>query len=69
MPNFFAQNIDWRGRLARAVFGIALLIASVLLWRPGRWICFVPAVAGGFALYEAVRGWCLMRACGIKTKL
>jgi hypothetical protein len=25
--------------------------------------------AGGFAFYEAVRGWCVMRACGIKTKL
>ena len=68
MPNFFARNIDWRGRLARAVFAVALLAASVLLWRPGRWICFVLAVAGLFTLYEAVRGWCVMRACGIKTK-
>ena len=36
MPNFFARNIDWRGRLARAVFGIVLLAASALLERNPR---------------------------------
>ena len=25
--------------------------------------------AGIFAIYEALSGWCLARACGIKTKL
>jgi len=29
----------------------------------------VPVVGGVFSLYEAVRGWCIMRACGIKTKI
>ena len=70
MRNFFAQNIDRRGRIARAMWGVALIVAGVL-FRGARsgWICLVLVASGGFALYEAVRGWCLMRACGIKTKL
>jgi hypothetical protein len=27
------------------------------------------AVAGAFALLEAWRGWCLLRACGLKTRV
>jgi len=26
-------------------------------------------VAGLFAIGEALRGWCLVRACGLKTKI
>jgi hypothetical protein len=25
-------------------------------------------VFAAFAFYEALRGWCVMRACGVKTK-
>ena len=69
MRNFFARNIDGRGRIVRAVWGLGLLAAGFLVWTRSRWICGALVVAGGFAVYEAVRGWCLMRACGIKTKL
>jgi len=27
------------------------------------------AAAGAFVLFEALRGWCALRACGIKTRL
>jgi hypothetical protein len=69
MGNFFARNIDRTGRIVRAVWGVALIIAGV--WLAGRsgWACFFLVAFGVFALYEAARGWCLMRACGIKTKL
>jgi hypothetical protein len=69
MRNFFARNIDRRGRIVRAVWGVALIVAGLLLWEHSRWLCFALVASGAFALYEAVRGWCLMRACGIKTKL
>jgi hypothetical protein len=69
MGNFFARNIDRRGRIVRAVWGITLIVAGLLLSARSRWGCFALVAAGGFALYEAVRGWCVMRACGIKTKL
>ena len=69
MGNFFARNIDRRGRIARALWGVALIIAGLLISARSGWICFALVVLGGFALYEAIRGWCLMRACGLKTKL
>ena len=30
---------------------------------------FLAAIAGLFAIYEALSGWCLARACGLKTKI
>jgi hypothetical protein len=69
MRNFFARNIDRRGRIVRAVWGVALILAGLLLAGRPPWLCVALFAAGGFALYEAARGWCLMRACGIKTKL
>jgi hypothetical protein len=69
MGNFFARNIDRRGRIVRAVWGVALIIAGVLLAARSGWACVFLAAFGVFALCEATRGWCVMRACGIKTKL
>lgn len=69
MGNFFARNIDRAGRLVRAVWGVAMIVAGILLSGRSGWVCFFLVVFGVFALYEAARGWCLMRACGIKTKL
>ena len=69
MKTFFARNIDNKGRLARGVIGAVLLAGSgFACWR-SKWLAFVLALAGLFAVFEAVRGWCAARACGIKTKL
>ena len=69
MGNFFARNIDRRGRIARAICGVALTIAGILVSGRSGWACFFLVAFGVFALYEAARGWCFMRACGIKTRL
>ena len=68
MRNFFVRNIGQRGRIVRAVWGLALIVAGLLVSARNGWLYIALLVAGGFALYEAARGWCLMRACGIKTK-
>ena len=68
MRNFFARNIGQRGRIVRAVWGLALIVAGLLVSARNGWLYIALLVAGGFALYEAARGWCVMRACGIKTK-
>jgi hypothetical protein len=68
MRNFFVRNIGQRGRIVRAVWGLALIVAGLLVSARNGWLCIALLVAAGFALYEAARGWCLMRACGIKTK-
>lgn len=69
MNKFFSRNLDNRGRLVRAIFGISLMIGGLLVSDEGRWLCFALVASGGFVLYEAARGWCLMRACGIRTKI
>jgi hypothetical protein len=69
MRNFFARNIDRRGRVVRAVWGLALIVTGIVLAARSGWACFLLVVFGVFALYEAARGWCVMRACGIKTRL
>ncbi|HEX5398654.1 MAG TPA: YgaP-like transmembrane domain [Verrucomicrobiae bacterium] len=70
MSNFFRPNISRQGRLARGVIGAICLIAGIIVagdveW----WVGLILVVAGLFAIYESIRGWCLMRACGIRTKL
>jgi hypothetical protein len=71
-------NIDGRGRVARLIWGLLLLIlavgilflyalptGSVLSWAAVIF-CFV---AGAFAVFEAGAGWCAIRAIGFKTPM
>jgi len=72
-------NIDARGKAARLIWGIVLLLIAVvgltlLLanvingW--GWWVATLSAAAfGGFAVFEARQGWCALRAIGIKTPM
>jgi hypothetical protein len=69
MAKWFTPNISGRGRIFRGVCGFALVAAGLLISRSALWLCVALVVAGGFVLFEAVRGWCVMRACGIKTKI
>jgi hypothetical protein len=69
MSRFFNRNIDSRGRLARGVWGALLLIAGIIMADYILWVCLVLVVLGLFAIFEALRGWCLLRACGIKTRM
>ena len=69
MKRFFAPNIDREGRLVRGLMGLALLIGAAFSIRESVWLGAVLAAIGAFGIFEALRGWCLARACGIKTKL
>ncbi len=69
MKKFFNSNIDTRGRLARAITAMLLLLAAILLLPHMRRVALVLAISGMFVLFEAWRGWCALRACGIKTKI
>jgi hypothetical protein len=65
---FFQRNLDSRGRLARGVWGALLLIAGIILADFKLWLCLVLVGLGLFAIIEALGGWCIVRACGIRTK-
>ena len=70
-------NIDDRGASFRRVWGImnvaAGLMAAALAWWSGIWwlwpIAALAVAAGLFALYEARKKWCALRAMGIKTRI
>lgn len=69
MNHFFRPNIKRQGRIARGVIGTLCLIAGIILVDYTLWLGLIFVAAGLFAIFEAVRGWCLARACGIKTKI
>ena len=72
-------NIDQKGRLARLytgiiaiVFGIAIALLTYLSIIPASlgWLAAGSSLFGGaFAIFEARKGWCVVRAIGIKTPL
>lgn len=70
-------NIDQHGRRARitagsilGVLGAAILVAG---WAIGmKAVVVVGGVVlgiGGFVVFEGLKGWCALRALGIKTPL
>ena len=69
MSNFFRPNIKRQGRIARGVIGAVCLVAGIVVAGDFSLWGLVLVVAGLFAIYEALSGWCVARACGIKTKI
>lgn len=67
--DFMAPNIGARGRVLRGGIGLALAGPGLWLHETGGVLCFSLVAAGGFCLWEAVRGWCIARACGISTRI
>jgi hypothetical protein len=69
VSNFFKPNIDSRGRLFRGGIAVLLFSAGGVLAFYIWWLGLIFIGIGIFTLIEAMRGWCLARACGIKTKI
>jgi len=69
MKNFFSPNITNKGRLVRGLGALALFVGAGFAFTVSAWLGVVLLVSGAFVLFEALRGWCALRACGIKTKL
>lgn len=69
MKPFFTRNIDNRGRLVRGIGALALLGGAAASTSISYWLAIVLAASGLFVAFEALRGWCALRACGIRTKL
>jgi len=69
MKPLFARNIDNKGRLIRGLGALALLVGAGFGFTLSVWLGLVLLATGAFVAFEALRGWCALRACGIKTKL
>jgi hypothetical protein len=55
------------GRILRVAYGFVCIAVGALSgysW----WLCLAFVGAGVFGLFEAARGWCFLRACGIRTR-
>jgi uncharacterized membrane protein HdeD (DUF308 family) len=73
-----ACNIDQRGRKARLIggvivdlCGVTLILTSVLCANSLAMIAvgIFLSVTGSFMIFEGARGWCALRAMGIKTPM
>jgi hypothetical protein len=72
-----ACNIDQRGRRARLISGAIVGICGVALTVTGvisRSKALLAAgifldIAGAFMIFEGARGWCALRAMGVKTPM
>ena len=72
-----ACNIDRRGQKARVVggvmvdlAGVGLVVIGVLTGSQGALTGGVLlCVTGSFMVFEGARGWCALRAMGIKTPM
>ncbi len=66
--SFFSPNIGTAGRIARGICGLLCLGGATVL-REHTVLAIVLLGSGLFTLFEAARGWCVTRACGINTPL
>ena len=69
VKSFFSRNIDGKGRIVRGIGALVLLVCGVFGFQASVWLGCALLVSGLFVAFEAVFGWCGIRACGIKTKL
>ena len=69
MKSFRSPNIETKGRVIRGVGALALLLGAGFGFTLSVWLGLALLASGLFVGFEALRGWCFLRACGIKTKL
>jgi len=66
--SFFSPNIGTLGRIVRGICGLVCLGGGGVIHKKTV-LAIVLLGSGLFTLFEAARGWCVARACGIKTPL
>jgi hypothetical protein len=69
VKRFFSPNIDRKGRIVRGAIAAGLFIGAWFAFGQSLLLGIVLTIWAVFTLFEALRGWCVVRACGIKTKL
>ena len=69
MKRLFSPNTGNKGRIVRGCEALVLLTGAGFGFTVSVWLGAVLLGAGVFVLFESLRGWCALRACGIKTKL
>ena len=66
---FFTPNIARLGRIIRGIMAVVLFAAAFIAHRRGiEWLAIILAISALVGLVETARGWCVLRACKIKTR-
>lgn len=66
--SFLRPNLDPKGRLIRAAIALGLAAGAVAAWPHSQAAALMMGISAAFVGFEAARGWCALRACGVKTK-
>ncbi|GAB4242620.1 MAG: hypothetical protein OHK005_06540 [Candidatus Methylacidiphilales bacterium] len=68
--SFWTPNLGKTGRILRASTGSFLVLGGILnlVFTGSLWISLIFWGIGLFCLAEAAGAWCIVRACGIKTR-
>ena len=69
MSTPFAPNINSTGRLVRAIMALLLFVGAAFTASHSWLLAILLLASAFFVLFEAVRGWCALRACGVRTRL
>ena len=64
----FRPNLDNRGRQIRAGMAAIFVVGGALSLRNHGLHGILLFASAAFLLFEALRGWCALRACGVRTK-
>ena len=66
---FWTPNINNRGRIIRGIMSVVLFAAAFIAHRRGiEWLAVMLAISALVGTVETARGWCVLRACKIKTR-
>jgi hypothetical protein len=68
LHRFLKPNLERRGRVLRGIGALALFAGAATAIKVHWLLAIALLIAGLFVLFEALRGWCVMRACGLKTR-
>jgi hypothetical protein len=69
MKTLFVPNLQSEGRRARAAVAVVLGGLAFVVIPFSRRLGLILFLAAIFTVFEAVRGWCVLRACGIRTQV
>ncbi len=64
----FSPNIGKTGRILRAAWGVLMFVLAWFAWDHSVIGAIVLLLLGVLGLWQAKQGWCVARACGLKTK-
>lgn len=64
----FECNLDVRQRILRLAFGVVLLVLAYMSrgYACPTYVQMGLALGGAFVLFEGARGWCALKALGLK---